>query len=77
MPKPTISDTVLVRLPLFIYNQSVGKLLNKQTSEHVAWEAAGGEIEINPEGDSDAALLAAIPPNAEGETRRRKLKTRS
>ena len=75
VPAPGITSTFLVRLPVHLYNISLGRVLNKQTPEHIAWEAEGGDEE--DEDDATAALKEAVQPNANGETRRRKAKARS
>ncbi|KAK4500478.1 hypothetical protein PRZ48_008667 [Zasmidium cellare] len=76
VPAPSINDTFLVRFPLFLYNRSLGKVLNKQTPEHVEWEANQGE-EQEPIDEAEASLRSAIPPNANGESRKRKSKAKS
>ena len=68
VPSPSISDTFLVRLPLYLYNKSLGKALNKQTPEHIAWEAEGEDVA------STDALNIALSANANGETRKRRAK---
>ena len=68
--KARMGDTFLVRLPLFLYNKSLGKYLNKQTPDYIEWEAEGAED------DSTDALNTALPPNANGETRKRRAKAR-
>ena len=72
VPRPTISDTVLVRAPLFVYNKSIGRLLNKQTPEHIAWEASDEQ----DQDDETAKLQAALPANASAETRKRRAKAK-
>lgn len=72
--KPALSDTVLVRAPLFLYNKSLGRYLNKQTPEYLVWEAEGEQGEVD---EATATLQAALPPNANGEARKRKSKARS
>lgn len=74
VPAPTIQNTFLVRLPVFLYNQSLGRVLNKQTPEHVEWEAT---LNQSQEDETTSSLHSAIPANANGETRKRKAKTRS
>lgn len=57
---------------MYLYNISLGRLLNKQTPEHVAWEA---NTEQDGEKDeTSAALDAAVPANANGEARKRRSK---
>ncbi|CZT18087.1 related to ERJ5 Endoplasmic Reticulum located J-protein [Ramularia collo-cygni] len=67
VPRPTIYDTVLVRLPLFIWNRSLGQLLGKQTSDHVVSELVGDDEEGGEE-----SLQAAVSANANEEARKRK-----
>ncbi|CAK4029666.1 J domain-containing [Lecanosticta acicola] len=74
VPVPSINDTFLIRLPVFLYNQSLGKVLNKQTADHIEWEAEGGEQEQVDE--VEASLRSAIPANANGESRKRKSKAK-
>lgn len=60
---------------MYLYNLSVGRFLNKQTPEHIAWEAGEGDAEGEDEGA--AALQEAVQPNANGEARKRRGKGRS
>lgn len=76
VPPPGISNTFLVRGPLFLYNVSLGRVLNKQTPEHIEWEADGGQ-DGEGEDEATAALQEAVTVNANGEARRRKTKGRS
>lgn len=76
VPAPTINDTFLVRFPIFLYNRSLGKVLNKQTPEHIAWEASLGEEQEEVD-EAEASLRSAIPPNANGEARKRRSKAKS
>lgn len=75
VPAPTIRDTFLVRGPVFLYNITAGRLLNKQTPEHIQWEVTTGEHDA----DDDTAVLldSSVPSNANGESRKRKAKARS
>lgn len=61
---------------MHLYNISVGRFLNKQTPEHLAWEASQ-DAEQEPQNESEAALKSALPANANGESRKRKSKARS
>lgn len=63
-----------MRAPLFLYNVTVGRVLNKQTPEHIEWEASGDQEYMD---EAEAALQSALPPNANGETRKRKTKVKS
>jgi len=62
--QPTISDTVLVRLPLFVYNRTVGALINRPTTGHLVKELQNGSTG----GKDDIVVAAAVP---ESEARRR------
>ncbi|KAI5358524.1 Putative DnaJ domain, Chaperone J-domain superfamily [Septoria linicola] len=75
VPTPTISDTVLVRLPIFLYNQSLGRVLGKTQDAAVA--DLIGEPEPEDEAEGAFALQQATAPNANGETRKRRTKNRS
>ncbi|EME39506.1 hypothetical protein DOTSEDRAFT_47994 [Dothistroma septosporum NZE10] len=71
---PAITDTWLVRLPVYLYNQSLGRALNKQTPEQIVYEATKDQDEDADE--ATAALNSALPANANGESRKRKSKAR-
>ncbi|KAJ9626336.1 hypothetical protein H2203_003968 [Taxawa tesnikishii (nom. ined.)] len=70
IPKPTVYDTVLFRLPLWAWNRTVGKAMNKRTLDAEVAENVGEE---EREEDADAALQAATATNQNGETRKRRL----
>ncbi|EME80252.1 uncharacterized protein MYCFIDRAFT_70601 [Pseudocercospora fijiensis CIRAD86] len=74
VPMPTLFDTGIVRIPKYLYNVSLGKVLNKQTSDHVAAELVGEEEEVDA---TEAVLQSATAPNANGEARKRKTKNKS
>ncbi|KAK3677694.1 hypothetical protein LTR78_002544 [Recurvomyces mirabilis] len=76
VPVPGVQDTFLVRGPVHLYNISIGRLLNKQTPEHIEWEAAGGDDQEVVD-EAEATLKSALPANANGESRKRKSKARS
>ncbi|KAK0307112.1 hypothetical protein LTR01_005758 [Friedmanniomyces endolithicus] len=76
VPRPGIFDTFLVRGPVHLYNISIARLLNKQTPEHIAWEA-NGDLDQEPQDGTDALLQAALPSNANGEARKRKSRAKS
>lgn len=65
---------MLVRAPVFVYNKTLGRFLNKQTPEHIEWEASGDQEQ---EDEATSMLQSALPPNANGETRKRKAKAKS
>jgi len=73
VPRPTINDTVLVRLPLFIWNRSLGQLLGKQTSDYVVRELVDEDEGVD---ETEASLRAAVPANANGEARKRRSKAK-
>ncbi|QIX00060.1 hypothetical protein AMS68_005577 [Peltaster fructicola] len=73
--QPSLMDTFLVRAPIFLYNQSLGRLLNKQTTEEVVWEANGAPLSETLEG-APISLDAAISTNANAEARKRRTKAK-
>ena len=76
IPKPTINDTVLVRLPIWIYNNSWGKYFGKKTDDAEMQELLGDE-QVEEEADGDMATLkSAAQTNANAEARKRKIKPR-
>ncbi|KAK5122421.1 hypothetical protein LTR85_004005 [Meristemomyces frigidus] len=77
VPRPSISDTFLVRGPVHLYNMSVGRMLNKQSPEQIALEAMQEQEEQGQEDEAEPALRSALAPNANGESRKRKAKARS
>ncbi|KAF2863605.1 DNAJ domain-containing protein [Piedraia hortae CBS 480.64] len=64
VPPPSITDTFLVRAPLFFYRQTIGRLTGK----------APVEQEAEAKDESEAALNSALPMNANEEARRRRKK---
>ncbi|KAF2499306.1 hypothetical protein BU16DRAFT_523805 [Lophium mytilinum] len=65
IPKPTIYDTLLWRLPKFLYMQSVGRILHKKEVDDALFDS---------EDETEAATLtSATAPNAYAEARKRKL----
>ncbi|KAK5110866.1 hypothetical protein LTR62_005577 [Meristemomyces frigidus] len=76
VPAPSIQDTFLVRGPIHLYNISLGRFLNKQTPEHIEWEANGGNEQEDLD-ETEEAIRAALPANMNGEQRRRKTKARA
>ncbi|KAK0622278.1 putative J domain-containing protein C2E1P5.03 [Lasiodiplodia hormozganensis] len=84
IPKPTFLDTAVVRLPVWFYKKSVGRLFGKSSSD-VAVDAAAEDLEVEIDengasnGDADAkgandALKSATAINANAETRKRKVR---
>ncbi|KAF2831938.1 hypothetical protein CC86DRAFT_312530 [Ophiobolus disseminans] len=65
-PQPTIFDTLLFKLPKFVYNQSVGRVLNKQE----LLEEPLMESSDLPE--EEAALQNATAQNLNAEARKRR-----
>ncbi|KAF2212600.1 hypothetical protein CERZMDRAFT_111701 [Cercospora zeae-maydis SCOH1-5] len=78
LPIPTIRDTFLLRLPIFIYNISLGRVFGKTQDAAVA-DLIGEEEEEGRGGESDetSALQSATAPNANSETRKRRMKNKS
>ena len=68
--KPTVYDTVLFRLPVFAYNQSIGRFLNKQAADEEFAEL----INVDETQQEEAALQAAAPMNKKDDVRRRQTK---
>ena len=69
-PQPTIFDTMLFKLPKFLYNQSVGRVLGKK---ELIEEPL---VESSDLPEEEAALQNATAPNLNGEARKRKAKAR-
>ncbi|KAF2683482.1 hypothetical protein K458DRAFT_47061 [Lentithecium fluviatile CBS 122367] len=67
---PTIYDTMLFRLPKFLYNRSVGRLLGNRAA------AEEPLLETSDLPEDEAALQAATAPNLNGEARKRKAKAK-
>ncbi|KAF2098938.1 hypothetical protein NA57DRAFT_39036 [Rhizodiscina lignyota] len=73
IPRPTIYDTAVFRVPIWAYNKTVGRITGKPTIEEILEENAD---EQDGEGEVDDAVSAALASNANGEARRRKAKYR-
>lgn len=58
-----------------MYNQTLGRLLKKQTPAEIVWEANGAPFDEMIEG-TPLSLDAAVSNSPEAETRRRKLKAK-
>lgn len=67
---PTISDTVLVRLPMWLYNKSVGRFIGSK--EAVLDDQEDAEFESL----EDEAIMGATSLNANEETQKRKPRVR-
>ncbi|KAH9844470.1 putative J domain-containing protein [Teratosphaeria destructans] len=78
VPVPTISDTFLFRGPKYLYNISLGRLLNKQTPDHAAWEIQQdlGDGQDAPQDETEAAVRSAMATNANAEAKKRKANIR-
>jgi hypothetical protein len=69
--KPTVYDTLLFKLPKYLYNQSVGRVLgNKQAVEEPL-------IDISDLPEDEAAIQSATAINANGEAKKRKAKAKA
>jgi len=66
--KPTLNDTVLVRLPIWIWNKTGGRFVGEKADP-----PSLDESEVNDD-DTDAALNSATASTPNGEARRRKNK---
>ncbi|KAH7062051.1 DNAJ domain-containing protein [Macrophomina phaseolina] len=85
IPKPSFRDTAVVRLPVWFYRKSFGRLFGKSSSE-IALEAASDDVEVDfsggdgngvMNGEADAkevnnALKNATANNPNAESRKRK-----
>ena len=71
---PTISDTMIVKLPIFLYNQSLGRVLGKTRDAAVA--DLIGEPAEEDEVEGSFALQNATSPNQNSETRKRRTKNK-
>ncbi|KAK4967000.1 hypothetical protein LTR66_012000 [Elasticomyces elasticus] len=75
IPKPTVYDTAIFRLPKWAYNRTIGQLLNKKTEDAALHEIIGdAEVEVS---ESERTLKSAVPANANGESRKRKARARN
>lgn len=74
IPIPGFTDTFVFRGPKFLYNKTIGRVFGAQTADHAVWEANGEPLDDIPEISTEPSLASAIPSNAQGETRKRKLK---
>ncbi|KAJ4370407.1 hypothetical protein N0V83_004925 [Neocucurbitaria cava] len=70
-PKPTIYDTLLFKLPKFLYNQSAGRVLGKK---ELIDEPL---LETSDLPADEAAIQSATANNLNGEARKRKAKARN
>jgi len=74
IPKPTIYQTVLFRLPIWAYNQSLGRVLGRKGDEVVLLDVHGEEVD--PDASEEALLKTATAPSQNAEARKRKPKIR-
>lgn len=70
--QPTIYDTVLFRLPKFVYGQTAGRFMDKPVSDDEIAEL----ITTEETREDEQALKAALPTNKNAEARRRKAKAK-
>jgi hypothetical protein len=64
----------LVRLPIHLYNKTLGTVLGKKTSDAEMEELLEGTEEAEGVDATTATLKSAAQPNGNAETRKRKLK---
>ena len=67
IPKPTVYDTAVVRLPLWVWKMTAGRFLGSK--QPLRDDAEDGD-------EKDAAILGATAQNPAGEARRRRAKAR-
>jgi len=65
IPKPTMYDTVLFRLPIFLWNKTGGQFIGK------AQPPSLDATELNNDDIHEPALASATAPNANGDAKRR------
>ena len=63
---------MLFRLPKYVYNQTAGRLLGKRTQDAEVADL----IDTEQTSEDQDTLQAAIPANANAETRKRKAKAK-
>ncbi|KAF1824335.1 uncharacterized protein K489DRAFT_180316 [Dissoconium aciculare CBS 342.82] len=68
VPKPTINDTILMRLPLFVYNRTLGALINRPTTGHLVKQLQNG----GADGGQQDILVSAAVPESEAKARKEK-----
>ncbi|KAK5020787.1 hypothetical protein LTR60_000241 [Cryomyces antarcticus] len=73
IPRPTIFDTGLFRLPLYAYNRTLGRTLNRPTQDALVAELLDGEEE-QQQSVEEVSLKAATANNLNGEARKRRSK---
>ncbi|KAF2142166.1 uncharacterized protein K452DRAFT_298155 [Aplosporella prunicola CBS 121167] len=83
IPKPSLSDTAVIRVPVWLYKRSIGRVFGP-SSHDLAMEAAAEndelEIDIGSDGtngdakEADAAIRLGTAQNANAEARKRKIK---
>lgn len=71
MPKPTIYQTAVFRLPLWLYSRSIGKALGKRTDENMT--VVEGKEQDRTE---DSLIRNATAPNRNAEMRKRRANDR-
>jgi hypothetical protein len=69
--QPTIFDTLVFKLPKYVYNQSVGRVMGKQ---ELIEEPLMDSSELPEE---EAAIQNATAQNLNGEARKRRAKARN
>jgi len=69
-------QTAVVRLPIWMYNQSLGRVLGGSKAVEEPFLDEAGEnalnVSMSQEQQHDGAIEAAAAQNANGETRKRK-----
>lgn len=85
VPRPSIKDTALCRLPVWLFNQSVGRVIDrftgtsqKQNEGFLSQDGAELTTHLGPGENGEAALktVTAMNPNDEMDLRKRKAKSR-
>jgi len=78
LPKPTIKDTALYRVPIWAYNRLTGRFIKSSSSDEDS-DISGEEVPDSSSGADDFEVLEKVKtsaPNGSGKAVRRKKSTR-
>ena len=76
IPRPSIYDTLLFRLPVWAYNRSIGRLTGSPTTQDPDNQPSTETSSEDEETEKEKTLKNAIAPNQNGDARKRKTKNR-
>ncbi|RDW64182.1 putative endoplasmic reticulum located J-protein ERJ5 [Coleophoma crateriformis] len=60
LPQPSIKDTALVRFPVWVFNQSAGRFLNKAPAEDASSEEGGEATPSSSDAEEDFEVLEKV-----------------